>query len=130
MTLRDTATGAVSQMICDRNGNFRFAELAPGTYSVRVRAPGLAAWKMERAVVEVGRVTLLSPKLTLAYDDQTAPEKDRESQVDLSPAISNNVEAQALDSLPNNSSQWSGLAGLSVGAAPGPSVDDSLTFRG
>ena len=41
MTLRDTATGAVSQMICDRNGNFRFAELAPGTYSVRVRAPGL-----------------------------------------------------------------------------------------
>ncbi len=41
VTLRNTATGSVSQMLCDRNGNFRFAELAPGTYAIRVSAPGL-----------------------------------------------------------------------------------------
>ena len=29
VTLRNTAKGSVSQMLCDRNGNFRFAELAP-----------------------------------------------------------------------------------------------------
>ena len=130
VTLRNTATGGVSQMVCDHNGNFRFAELAPGTYSVRVSAPGLAAWKMDRVVVEVGRVTLLSPKLTIAYDDQIAPPKDRGSQADLSPAVSSNVDQQALDSLPSSNSQWSGLAGLSTGAAPGPSGDDALSFRG
>jgi len=130
VTLRNTATGSVSQMLCDRNGNFRFAELAPGTYAIRVSAPGLAAWKMERVVVEVGRVTLLSPKLTLAYDDQTAPVKDHGLQADLSPAVSSNVDQQALDSLPSSTSQWSGLAGLSAGTAPGPSGDDALSFRG
>jgi hypothetical protein len=73
VTLRNTATGSQSQMLCDRNGNFRFAELAPGIYSVRVSAPGLAAWKMDRVIVEVGRVTLLAPKLTLAYPTSRPP---------------------------------------------------------
>ncbi len=85
---------------------------------------------MDRVVVEVGRVTLLSPKLTLAYDDQTAPAKDHGLQADLSPAVSSNVDQQALDSLPSSTSQWSGLAGLSAGTAPGPSGDDALSFRG
>ena len=85
---------------------------------------------MDRVVVEVGRVTLLSPKLTLAYDDQTAPAKDHGLQADLSPAVSSNVDQQALDSLPSSTSQWSALAGLSAGTAPGPSGDDALSFRG
>lgn len=130
VTLRNTATGAVSQTICDRNGNFRFAELAPGTYSVRVSAPGLAAWKMERVVVEIGRMTLLSPKLTLAYDDQIVPAKEHGSQADPASTVSSNVDQQSLESLPSSTSQWSGLAGLSAGAAPGPSDDDTLSFRG
>jgi hypothetical protein len=70
---------------------------------------------MDHVVVEVGRVTLLSPKLTLAYDDQTAPAKDHGLQADLSPAVSSNVDQQALDTLPSSTSQWSGLAGLSAG---------------
>ncbi|HZD50787.1 MAG TPA: carboxypeptidase regulatory-like domain-containing protein [Silvibacterium sp.] len=130
VTLRNTATGGVSQTFCDRNGNFRFAELAPGSYSVRVSAPGLAAWKMERVVVEVGRVTLLSPKLTLAYDDNTVPAKDHPSATDLSPAISSNVDQQAVDNLPSSQGRWSDLAALSAASSPGPSVDDSISFRG
>ena len=130
VTLRNTATGGVSQMLCDWHGNFRFAELAPGIYSVRVSAPGLAAWKMDRVVVEVGRVTLLTPKLTIAYDDQAAPAKDRPAQPDLSPAVSSNVDLQALDNLPSINGQWTGLAGLSAGAAPSPEGDYGLSFRG
>ncbi len=116
-------------MLCDRNGNFRFAELAPGTYSVRVSAPGLAAWKMDRVIVEVGRVTLLAPKLTLAYGDNTAPANEHGSQPDLSPAVSSNIDQQALDSLPSSSGQWSGLAALSAGSAPA-GEDNALSFRG
>jgi len=129
VTLRNTATASQSQMLCDRNGNFRFAELAPGAYSVRVSAPGLAAWKMDRVIVEVGRVTLLAPKLTLAYGDNTVPANDHGSQPDLSPAVSSNIDQQALDNLPSSSGQWSGLAALSAGSAPA-GADNALSFRG
>src|SRR5271170_4900726 len=134
VTLHNTATGSQSQMLCDRNGNFRFAELAPGTYSVRVNAPGLAAWKADNVIVEVGRVTLLAPKLTLAWSDNTAPANNHASQADLSPAVSSNVDQQALDNLPSSSGQWSGLAALSAGSAPaqssGENGDNALSFRG
>lgn len=134
MTLRNTATGSASQMRCDHNGNFRFAELAPGSYSIRVSAPGLAPWKMERVVVEVGRVTLLAPKLTLAYDEHAAATKDHPSQADFSPAVASNVDLQALENLPSSNGQWSGLAGLSAGTAPGsgtsPDGNNALSFRG
>lgn len=134
VTLRNTATGSQSQMLCDHNGNFRFAELAPGAYSVRVSAPGLAAWKTDSVIVEVGRVTLLAPKLTIAYSDNLVTGSDHASQADLSPAVSSNVDQQALDNLPSSSGQWSGLAALSAGSAPtqsgGQSGDNALSFRG
>jgi hypothetical protein len=130
VTLRNTGTGAVNQVFCDRNGNFRFAELAPGTYSIRVSAPGLASWKMDRVIVEVGRVTLLAPKLDLAYNENAEPAKDNPSQANPSPAISSNVNQQAIESLPISRGNWSNLAALSAGSAPGPSVDDPASFRG
>ena len=130
VTIRNTSTGAVSQMFCDRNGNFRFTELAPGAYSIRVSAPGLASWKMDRVVVEIGRVTLLAPKLDLAYDENAVAARGTASQAGPAPAISSNVDQQAIENLPSNSQSWSDLAGLSAGSAPGPSVDDPASFRG
>ena len=130
VTIRNTGTGAVSQMFCDRSGNFRFAELTPGAYSVRVSAPGLAAWKMERVVVEVGRVTVLTPRLNLAYEDNAAAAKDNPSRADTLPAISSNINQQAIESLPSSRGNWSDLATLSAGSVPGPGVDDPSSFRG
>ncbi len=130
VTIRNTGTGAVSQMFCDRNGNFRFAEVAPGAYSIRVSAPGLAAWKMERVIVEVGRVTLLTPKLNLSYDDNTAAAKESPSQAGPSSAISSNTDQHAIETLPSRNGSWSDLAALSAGSAPGPAVDDPASFRG
>jgi hypothetical protein len=66
ITLRNTANGSESQMLSDRKGNFRFAEVAPGNYAVRVNAPGFAPWRTGNVTVEVGRVTLLTVKLELA----------------------------------------------------------------
>jgi hypothetical protein len=130
LTLRNTSTGAVSQIFCDRNGNFRFAELAPGTYSIRVSAPGLAAWKMDRIIVEVGRVTLLAPKLNLSYEESAVPAKGNAAQAVPSPAVSSNVDQQAIENLPSSGGNWSDLAALSAGSAPGPGVDDAASFRG
>ena len=39
ITLRNVANGAEIKMLSDRKGNFRFPEVAPGLYAVRVNAP-------------------------------------------------------------------------------------------
>ncbi len=67
VTLRNTATGVESQTVSDERGNFRFAELAPGNYAVRINAPSAAPWRAANVTVEVGRVTLLAPRLTIAF---------------------------------------------------------------
>lgn len=103
--------------------------LRRGTYSIRVSAPDLAAWNMDRVVVEVGRVTLLAPRLDLAYEDNSVAPKDNPSHAP-SPAVSSNVDQEAIENLPSSSKNWSDLAGLSTGSAPGPSVDDPASFRG
>lgn len=130
ITLRNTANGSESQMLSDRKGNFRFAEVAPGNYAVRINTPGFAPWRAASVTVEVGRVTLLSVKLEFAV---TAHAKAPESPLprdDPSPAVSSNVDQQQLDGLPNSSSQWSHFVALAAGAAPDGSSDNALSFRG
>lgn len=80
-------------MLSDRKGNFRFAEVAPGNYAVRINTPGFAPWRAASVTVEVGRVTLLSVKLEFAV---TAHAKAPESPLprdDPSPAVSSNWTA-------------------------------------
>jgi hypothetical protein len=66
ITLRNVANGAEIQMLSDRKGNFRFPEIAPGLYSMRVNAPGFAPWRATNVAVEVGRVTQLTVKMELS----------------------------------------------------------------
>src|SRR5215469_4003106 len=47
----------------DGNGNYHFANLPPGTYSVSVTAAGFATWKNEGLVLEVGHLPTLDASL-------------------------------------------------------------------
>src|ERR1700749_83185 len=61
VTLRNIATGTQLQPLSDARGTFRFPEVAPGNYAVRVNAPGAAPWRASSVTVEIGRITPLSP---------------------------------------------------------------------
>ena len=130
ITLRNTADGSEVQMLSDRKGNFRFAEVAPGTYAVRINAPGFAPWRESNVTVEVGRVTLLTVKLELAVTSRARPSDSQSPRDDLSPGVSSNVDQQQLEALPNSTSQWSRLVALASGAVPDGSSDNALSFRG
>lgn len=130
VTLRNTATGSEDQALSDRNGNFRFAELAPGNYSVRVNAPGLAPWRTTNVTVEVGRVTRLTPTLSIAFVEPTARVQGAAPQADLSPSVSNNMSQQAVENLPSSSRNWSNFVLLSAGAAPDQNDAGGVSFRG
>jgi Carboxypeptidase regulatory-like domain len=132
VTLLNAATGARIQALSDARGNFRFAEVAPGNYSVRINAPGAAPWRAYNITVEIGRTTLLAPRMIVAYIDPR-PRKKNEfhaPQADLTPAVRNNVDQDFIASLPSSVGHWSAFAALAAGAAPDADGTSALSFRG
>ena len=130
VTLRNTATGVESQTVSDERGNFRFAELAPGNYAVRINAPSAAPWRAANVTVEVGRVTLLAPRLTIAFLYQPQKHEFHSPQADLTPTVSSNINQEFVESLPSSGGQWSSFAALAGGVAPDADGTTALSFRG
>jgi Carboxypeptidase regulatory-like domain len=123
--IEDPATGDHTDEISDAAGAFRFEEVAPGSYRLRVYARGLSAWEADNLAVEVGTAARLNARLaplslhrTILVDARLAG-----SQPDAS-----GVTAADLSDLPNNGQHWSGLASLFTAAAPGS--DGGLSLRG
>ena len=130
ITLRNTANGIETKTLSDHKGSFRFAEVAPGNYAVRVNAPGFAPWRATNLTVEVGRVTQLTVKLELALMPLSKKPESHLPQEDLSPAVSSNVDRELVGNLPSSAGQWSRFVALAVGAAPDGSSENALSFRG
>src|SRR5262249_48781475 len=51
ITLTDTSTGAIRSAVTDATGLFRFLNLAPGTYSLTVKATGFKQFTQNNIVV-------------------------------------------------------------------------------
>ena len=130
ITLRNVANGAEIKMLSDRKGNFRFAEVAPGLYAVRVNAPGFAPWRATNVAVEVGRVTRLTAKMELSITPRAKAPDGLLPRNDASPAVSSNVDPQQLESLPSDNRDWSQLISTTNGAVPDGSGENALSFRG
>src|SRR5271169_1153601 len=66
----NNGTNAEQTATTNSSGYFRITGLAPATYTVTMTASGFAGYKAESVVVELGRVTELSPKLGVAGTTQ------------------------------------------------------------
>lgn len=128
ITLRNAENGVELETFSDAKGNFRFAEVAPGNYTMRVSFPGAGAgdtpanisWSARNVLVAVGRTTLLNPDVSDATPDQMQAQQ----------SIGNNVDSDFVKSLPNESGRWSALAALAAGIAPGVDGSSAISFRG
>ena len=130
ITLRNTSTGVETETLSDPHGNFRFAEVAPGNYLVRINAPGAAPWRAFNVTVEIGRTTLLAPRMTVALIDRPKKQEFHAPQADLTPAVGNNVDQDLVESLPSSAGHWSAFAALAAGAAPDAGGSSALSIRG
>src|SRR6185437_12519525 len=129
VTLRNTATGVELESLSDMGGHFRFAEVEPGIYSVRINAPGVAPWRATNITVEMGQTTFLAPRMTVAFIDHRRHTKSYTPQTNLTPAVSSSLDESFLDNLPSAGGHWSAYAAL-ASAAPDPSGESALSFRG
>lgn len=126
--LDNTETGERSESVCDLRGNYRFAEVAPGDYSLRVHAEGLSDWEADHLSVSLGATAHLDARLTPRWVHRTIlVDASRVEVAENAPGAGNDSGA-ALSELPNNGGHWSNLAGL-LGASTAAD-DGSVSFRG
>jgi hypothetical protein len=131
VVVHNSATNADTTVSADSSGYFRASRLAPGDYSVKVTAPGFADFTVQHVVVEVGKLTEISPTLgakgssTTIVVSSEAPVMSTESS-----DFTNEFTPVSLNTLPINGRHWTSFALLSPGVTAGNSAYGLASFRG
>ncbi len=132
LLLTNPATGAITAMVADADGAFRFSSLSPATYKLQITAAdaALAAWQAS-AVVAIGSVTTVRATLTLAGTQQAVVVEAATPVVDATDAtLATTIDTAAVDNLPSSGRRWSNFALLTPGVTPDADADGLLSFRG
>ena len=131
IVVHSTATNADQTVTADSSGYFRVSRLTPGDYTVSVQATGFANYTAQHVIVEVGKLTEVTPKLGLSGDVAVV---DVTSDVPVinteSSDFTNEFNPAALATLPINGRHWTSFALLSPGVTVGNSAFGLVSFRG
>ena len=117
--VRSLGTGNTQTVQGDSNGFFRTLALVPGSYKVTVQIAGFSTYT-STVIVEVGRITSISPSLKAGDLSQTvevtseAPVLNTES-----PDFASNFNQTSIQNLPINGRHWTSFALLTPGVVLG-----------
>jgi hypothetical protein len=123
--IENPVTGDHTDAVSDAAGGYRFQEIAPGSYRLRVYARGLSAWEADNLTVGVGTGVRLNAVLALLSVHRAVLVDAQLATVASNPS---DLTSADLSDLPNNGQNSSGLASLFTASAPG--TDGGLSLRG
>jgi hypothetical protein len=109
----------------DANGQFNFASVSPGTYTIEASAPGLEGHLSVR--VDSGQVAVVSLKLELAATTSSVTVTDTIQNADITTATQT-VEEKTIDDAPNSDQRFETLLPLVPGVVRGP--DGRINMKG
>jgi outer membrane receptor protein involved in Fe transport len=129
--VHSAATNADVTVKSDTSGYFRVSRLVPGVYTVSVSSTGFASYVAKSVIVQVGKLTEVTPKMD-AGSAATTVDVSAEAPVINTEAsdYSNNFNPTALATLPINGRHWTSFALLSPGVTLGNSAFGLVSFRG
>jgi hypothetical protein len=131
VTITNNRTNLSRTLTTDESGYFRATKLQPASYAVKVEAPGLAPYTAESVVLQVGSLTEVFPKLSVASAGATVVVSAGLPQVNsVSAEFVPVVDQTAINNLPINNGRWSGFARLTPGAVNDSSGFGLISFRG
>lgn len=111
ITVTSRAIQGEKNLVTDEGGNFRFAALPPGTYTVRYDLPGFKTLIREGIIVEVGRTVTLPIQLEVAALAETVTVTGDSPVVDLEQAkIGVNFPSVLKDNIVNARNYWALLS--------------------
>lgn len=131
VTVTNKGTNLSQGVATDELGYFRVAKLQPGSYTMKVEAPGLAPFTAENVIVQVGSVTEVPAKLNVASAGATVIVSAELPQVNTTSAeFAPTLDQTAISNLPINNGRWSSFALLTPGAVNDSSGFGLISFRG
>lgn len=123
-------TNAEQTLTADDSGFFRAVHLAPGTYTVIIRAEGFEGYKSTKVKVTVGSLTNVAPRLAPGSATETVEVSSIPAPINTTNNdFSNTIDLKVLEDLPVNNYRWSSYALLTPGVVPGGGFG-LLSFRG
>ena len=132
--ITDHATNTSTKTTTNSGGRYVFANVAPGTYDIKITKAGFQTTVVENQAVLVGQAITEDIKLTLGAVTQmiTVEATGTELQT-LNATVGNSVTGVALASLPSIGGDVSTFMTLQPGVAPGGqvggTVSDQSTFQ-
>jgi hypothetical protein len=118
VSVRNTATGISVETTADSAGIYSAANVAAGTYEVRVSAKGFSTAVQSNLVLGVGAQQQLNFSLKVGETSTTVQVTEAAPQVELtSSTLTGQVEAETVRELPLNGRDWTSLATLQPGVA-------------
>ncbi len=132
----NSATGARYFAKSDGEGSFAFEMLPPGDYSARVEAPGMSPEVTPPLHVDVGGISELHFRLSLAGVQESLTVSAAPALVETKPsAVSTLLDERSVNDFPLNGRRFSDLALLSPGVTQDPrgltsSNSGDLSFGG
>jgi hypothetical protein len=132
VTIKDPANGVDRQLSTDSAGLYFVPSLPVGTYSVEVKAPGLAPTEAKGLIVEVGSTIKQDFALSVAASTQTVEVQASAGLVDTSTAsLGSVVNERAVQEIPLNGRHFVDLAQLTTGTVTGPATGNlTVPLRG
>lgn len=130
VTATNEGTNKVDTVTTDADGNYRFSNLQPGSYTVGVTSTGFADFKQEKVVVEVGQVTGINVPLGVAGTSATVDVTAEAPVINTSSnENSTNINQTSINELPINGRRASNFALLAPSTVPDGTFG-LISFRG
>jgi hypothetical protein len=117
------ADGTTSTVLSGADGAYLFPQLAPGTYTITVTAPGLALAQAQSVTVDAGRATLQNLALNIAVDQQQVTVTEQGTGLDTSPDNNSSaivIKGKDLDALSDDPDELQDELNALAGPAAGP----------
>jgi outer membrane receptor protein involved in Fe transport len=130
VSIKNTATGVVSDITTDSDGFYSAPNLLPGNYDITVSAPGFSTAVQSGLTLTVGAVKALNIALKIGHATEKVEVTAIAPDVQLaSSALSAEVDSTTERELPLNGRDWTQLATLQPGVT-GVRVEAGASNRG
>ncbi len=130
VTIHNNGTNAEQRLTSDSSGFFKAPQLAPGTYTVSVTAPGFSELKSDSVIVQVNLVTELNEHLQTGAESQLVEVTAEAPILNFeSPAYGGHLSNAEIENIPINNRRWSALALTTPGVTPNSDGFGLLSFR-